>query len=65
MSAQLHIYVTCLIVLLDCSCIITLPLHLLYLKESHRWAVYKADTVTAFFEPIVYKMWVPQHLTTL
>jgi hypothetical protein len=25
----------------------------------------KADNLTAFCEPIVYKMWEPQHLTTL
>jgi hypothetical protein len=25
----------------------------------------KADNLTAIYEPIVYKMWEPQHLTTL
>jgi hypothetical protein len=27
--------------------------------------VLKADNVTAIYEPIVWKMWKPQHLTTL
>jgi hypothetical protein len=27
--------------------------------------VRKADNVTAIYEPIVYAMWDPQHLTTL
>jgi hypothetical protein len=35
------------------------------LPGGNDWPVDKADNLTAICEPIVHKMWEPQHLTTL
>jgi hypothetical protein len=34
-------------------------------QESKARPVRRADNLTAIYEPIVYTMWDPQHLTTL
>jgi hypothetical protein len=36
-----------------------------YIPGGKEWPASKADILAAICEPIVWKMWEPQHLTTL